>query len=67
MLGVLLALAPKLIYAPELCIGGFGLDRLDDQRLSGALMAVGGGLPYLIGGTALAYLFIAGNHWSVPR
>jgi putative membrane protein len=59
MLGVLLALAPNLLYAPELCLGAFGLDRLDDQRLGGALMAVGGGLPYLIGGVALAYRFIA--------
>ena len=59
MLGVLLALAPDLLYAPELCLGAFGLDRLDDQRLGGALMAVGGGLPYLIGGIVLAYRFIA--------
>ena len=59
MLGVLLSLAPQLLYAPELCLGAFGLDQLDDQRLGGALMAVGGGLPYLLGGIVLAYRFIA--------
>lgn len=59
MLGVLLAAAPSLLYAPELCLGTFGLDPLADQRLGGALMAVGGGLPYLIGATLLAHRFIA--------
>lgn len=59
MLGVLLALAPRLLYAPELCLGAFGLDPLDDQRLGGALMAVVGSLPYLAGGALLTYRFIA--------
>jgi putative membrane protein len=59
MLGVLLSLAPQLLYAPELCLGAFGLDRLDDQRFGGALMAVGGGLPYLLGGIVLAHRFIS--------
>lgn len=59
MLGVLLALAPQLLYAPELCLGAFGLDPLDDQRLGGALMAAVGSLPYLAGGVALAYRFVA--------
>lgn len=59
MLGVLLSLAPQLLYAPELCLGAFGFDRLDDQRFGGALMAVGGGLPYLLGGMLLAYRFIS--------
>jgi putative membrane protein len=54
MLGVALALAPRLIYPLWLCGGAFGLDPLDDQRLGGALMAVLGGLPYLIGGLILA-------------
>lgn len=55
MLGMLLTLAPRLLYPPELCLGAFGLDPLDDQRLGGALMAVGGGLPYLAGGVFLAW------------
>ena len=57
--GVLLSLAPQLLHAPELCLGAFGLDRLDDQRFGGALMAVGGGLPYLLGGIVPAYRFIS--------
>ena len=59
MLGVLLSLAPQLLYAPELCLGAFGFDRLDDQRFGGALMAVGGALPYLLGGIVLAHRFIS--------
>jgi putative membrane protein len=59
MLGVLLTTAPRLIYAPELCLGGFGLGPLDDQRLGGVLMAVFGGLPYLAGGIFFARRLIA--------
>jgi putative membrane protein len=47
--GIVLTLAPRLIYDPNLCRGAFGLDRLEDQHLGGVLMAVGGGLPYLAG------------------
>jgi putative membrane protein len=54
MLGMLLAFAPTLIYSPVVCQGSFGLGPLDDQRLGGALMAAAGGLPYLVGGLALA-------------
>lgn len=50
MLGVLLSMAPRLIYAPEVCLGGFGLGPLDDQRLGGVLMATLGAFPYLLGG-----------------
>lgn len=49
MFGSILTLAPKLLYDPNLCRGAFGLDRLADQHLGGALMAVGGGSAYLIG------------------
>lgn len=49
MFGLVLTLAPRLIYDASLCGGGFGLDRLDDQHVGGILMAVGGGLPYLFG------------------
>ena len=55
MLGILLSLAPDLIYSPLYCLGAWGFDPLEDQRLGGALMAVFGGLPYLFGGIALAF------------
>jgi putative membrane protein len=59
MLGLLLTLAPDLVYAPAFCLGAWGLDPLDDQRLGGALMAVLGGLPYLVGGLALAWRMLS--------
>ena len=49
MFGLMLTLAPILLYDPDLCRGAFGLDRLQDQHLGGVLMAVVGGVPYLIG------------------
>lgn len=54
MLGVLLVLAPSLLYAPEFCLGAFGLDSLADQQLGGGLMALFGGGAYAIGGAWLA-------------
>ena len=59
MLGLLLSLAPDLVYAPAFCLGAWGLDPLDDQRLGGGLMAVLGGLPYLAGGLALTWRMLA--------
>lgn len=59
MLGLLLSLAPDLVYAPAFCLGAWGFDPLDDQRLGGALMAVVGGLPYLAGGLALAWRLLS--------
>jgi putative membrane protein len=59
MLGVLLAVAQRLLYSPDLCLGVFGVQGLANQQLGGALMAVGGGLPYLVGGTVLAYRAVA--------
>ncbi|ACM02085.1 cytochrome c oxidase assembly protein [Cereibacter sphaeroides] len=49
MLGVLLTLSPRLLYAPEICGTAFGLAPLDTQRLGGAMMAVAGLGPYLVG------------------
>lgn len=49
MLGVILALAPHLIYDPAICGGAFGLDALADQQVGGAMMAAFGGLGYLTG------------------
>jgi putative membrane protein len=61
MLGALLALAPELLYSPELCLGAFGVERLDDQRLGGALMATLGSLPYLAGALFLVHRLLAGE------
>ena len=55
MLGVLLIMAPKLIYPADLCLGAFGFAQLEDQRFGGVLMAAWGGLAYLLGGVVLGY------------
>ena len=55
MLGVLLLMAPKLIYPAELCLGAFGFEALEDQRFGGVLMAAWGGLAYLAGGIMLGW------------
>lgn len=54
MLGLVLIMAPRLIYPPELCLGAFGLQALDDQRLGGMLMAGWSALVYLGATLALA-------------
>jgi putative membrane protein len=61
MLGVLLLAAPQLLYDPSLCVGIFGFERLDDQRLGGVLMASFGGLPYLLGGLFLVARMLHGR------
>ncbi|PRB84377.1 cytochrome c oxidase assembly protein [Pseudomonas sp. MYb185] len=53
MLGLLLTLAPRLIYPAELCLGAFGFEQLEDQRFGGVLMAAWGGLAYMAGGVVL--------------
>ncbi|MEH6388385.1 MULTISPECIES: cytochrome c oxidase assembly protein [Pseudomonas] len=50
MLGMLLILAPALIYPADLCLGAFGFEQLEDQRFGGILMAAWGGLIYMAGG-----------------
>lgn len=52
MFGLLLAVAPKLLYDPALCEAWLGLSGLDGQHLGGALMAAGG-LVYLAASVAL--------------
>ncbi|MEH6566638.1 MAG: cytochrome c oxidase assembly protein [Halopseudomonas sp.] len=54
MLGMLLLLAPKLIYPAELCLGAFGFAQLEDQRFGGILMAGWSGTVYLFGSIVLA-------------
>lgn len=59
LLGALLALAPRPLYAhaaPE-----WGLTALEDQHLGGALMLAGGGSVYLAGGLALAAGLLRGG------
>lgn len=48
LLGALLALAPRPLYAHA--HGLFGLKPLEDQHLGGAIMLLVGGLAYLLGG-----------------
>lgn len=54
MLGVLLVLAPTVIYSPQFCLGAFGLQPLADQQFGGGLMALFGALPFVAGGSWLA-------------
>ena len=52
LLGVLLTLAPTVLY-PGVCGGGpFGLDPLEDQQIAGLVMAVVAPAAYLAGGLA---------------
>lgn len=67
MFGVVVTLAPGLLYDPSLCLGGFGLSSLDDQRLGGILMAIAGGLPYLCGTAFVVYRFLEAGDDSTAR
>ncbi|MEX6506770.1 cytochrome c oxidase assembly protein [Jiella sp. M17.18] len=67
MLGVLLSIAPHLLYSPDVCQGAFGFTRLADQRLGGALMAVWGGLPYLCGSLVLLARLVAEGGAAHPE
>jgi putative membrane protein len=53
LLGALLALAPRALYAHALH-GGSGSAALDEQHLGGAIMLLVGGVSYLAGGLWLA-------------
>ena len=63
MFGLVLTLAPHLIYDPALCLGAFGFDRLGDQHFGGALMAVGGGLPYLAATGWIVFGLLRESRW----
>lgn len=67
LFGLMLTLAPRLIYDPDLCRGAFGLDRLADQQFGGVLMAVGGGLPYLLGTAWCCWAFLSQRGQSARR
>lgn len=53
LLGVLIGLAPRPLYAAHHHTAPFGLDALADQQLGGVAMLVIGGASYLLGGLAL--------------
>lgn len=59
LLGALLGLAPRSVYANH---DGFGaLTALEDQQLGGAIMLVGGGVAYLSGGLWLTASVLRGR------
>ena len=54
LLGALLSLAPRTIYAGHHHGGAFGLSPLQDQQAGGAIMLAVGAIVYLAGGLMLA-------------
>ncbi|CDP52984.1 hypothetical protein [Devosia sp. DBB001] len=54
MFGLVIALTPGLIYAPDVC-GGMGQTGIDDQHLGGVIMAVLGAPPFLLGSALCLY------------
>ncbi|HWN44162.1 MAG TPA: cytochrome c oxidase assembly protein [Thermoanaerobaculia bacterium] len=64
LLGALLALAPRPVYAhgfPHPEGGLFGLTPLEDQQLGGAIMLLVGGISYLVGGLSLMVGLLKGG------
>ena len=59
LLGALLALTPRTLYLHG--ESHVGLTPLEDQHLGGAIMLVGGGISYLLGGLALSLRLLRGN------
>ena len=59
LLGALLALTPRTLYAHG--ESHTGLTPLEDQHLGGAIMLVGGGVSYLVGGLWLSVRLLRGN------
>ncbi len=54
LLGALLGLAPRLLYAGHHSLDGWlGLDAMGDQQLGGVIMLAVGGVVYLVGGLVL--------------
>jgi putative membrane protein len=51
LLGALLALSPRQLYAHHQ--GHHGMTALEDQHLGGAVMLLVGGIAYLVGGLGL--------------
>jgi len=63
LLGALLALTPRTLYAHHAGhdASHSGLTPLEDQHLGGAIMLVGGGVSYLIGGLWLSVRLLRRN------
>lgn len=62
LLGALLALAPRPLYAhAERPMGGMASIALEDQQLGGAIMIVAGGASYLLGGLWLTARLLRGR------
>lgn len=63
LLGSLLALTPRTLYDHGGSHAGShtGLTPLEDQHLGGAIMLVGGGVSYLVGGLWLSVRLLQGN------
>ncbi|HYC71903.1 MAG TPA: cytochrome c oxidase assembly protein [Opitutaceae bacterium] len=61
LLGALLALTPRALYAHE-AHAATGLSPLEDQHLGGAVMLVVGGASYLAGGLWLAARLVRGRN-----
>lgn len=59
LLGALLALSPRPLYAHA--ASHLRLTPLEDQHLGGAIMLVGGGISYLMGGLWLSFRLLRGN------
>lgn len=64
LLGALLALTPRPLYSHD--HSHAGLTPLEDQHLGGAIMLVGGGVSYLLGGLWLSVRVLRGNS-TLPR
>ena len=65
LLGALLALAPRPLYAHT--HGLFGLTPLEDQHLGGAIMLLVGGISYLLGGLWLTAGLLRGRVLAAGR
>lgn len=59
LLGALLALSPRPLYAHD--VSHVRLSPLEDQHLGGAIMLIGGGISYLIGGLWLSVRLLQGS------
>jgi putative membrane protein len=69
LLGALLALSPRPLYAHAHGAGAPGLTPLDDQHMGGAVMLLVGGASYLIGGLVLVARLLRepGTPLATPR
>ncbi|HEX2254238.1 MAG TPA: cytochrome c oxidase assembly protein [Thermoanaerobaculia bacterium] len=67
LLGALLALTPRPLYAHGGAGGALGLAALTDQHLGGAIMLLVGGVSYLAGGLWLTAGVLRGGGWRGAR